>query len=261
MRHIFKVKNFIAAAILLLALVGLRTVAEAAEARVNLVFENGTVLIYAGKEAGFQPGQELTVVRSGQTTGTLEVVSVTSNYVQAKIITGLGVVVENDLVVSEGGATPQLQTGTQSGVKTIETSEALAETGADSGKSDEAEDEKASSSKKKSSSKKSSSRKSSSRSSRSSSSKSSDSDDDEGSAKKSSRSRKSRSSKSSESDDSGDEEKGEKEQIQPVVLKKSPTTAFTSGISSWKRTFRARATSSIRPPWWAWITGSRKRKT
>lgn len=88
--------------------------ALAAAPRVDLILENGTVLIYRGKEAGFKEGQKLSVVRDGVEVGALEVIKVANAYVQAKIASGAGAIRELDSVAA---ASEAAEAGTKRGKK------------------------------------------------------------------------------------------------------------------------------------------------
>lgn len=254
-------------AVLFLALAGFCATAHAIELRINLVFDNGTVLIYQGKEAGIKEGQVLEVARGGRVIGTIEVFSVTSNYAQARIVNGQGTISENDIVIV--GAAPIVSPGVtvipanedskkkkadgaasvSSGKDDKKSSASKKSDSSKSSASDEKEKSDKTASSSKSSSRSSSSKSSSStsstsskrRSSRTSSSDDSDSKDDSSSASSSSssssgrsRSRGSSSSSSSDSDfDLGggsDSSSGSsKEQVDAKVLAREPKYSLHMG--------------------------------
>ena len=76
--------------------------ASAQETRVDLKLNDGTVLIYKAKAAGFKEGQKLNVYHDNKAVGTLEIVKMMPAYAQAKIVTGADKIQELDVVVPEG---------------------------------------------------------------------------------------------------------------------------------------------------------------
>ncbi len=73
------------------------------DTRVDLMLENGTVLVYKAKEAGYKEGQQLDVVRrGGDKIGTIQIIKVMPAYAQAKILTGADAIRELDMVVVPG---------------------------------------------------------------------------------------------------------------------------------------------------------------
>lgn len=54
--------------------------------QINLILENGMVLIYKGADQGFKPGDNLDVVRGGEVVGRLQVLEVYPTFTKAKII-------------------------------------------------------------------------------------------------------------------------------------------------------------------------------
>ncbi|HOC91446.1 MAG TPA: hypothetical protein PKH33_03660 [bacterium] len=100
-----KIGKITAVALLGMAFALFALPASAQGVRVDLVLEDGTVLIYKGKEAGFKEGQKLNVARGGKIVGTLEVVKLTPHYAQAKMLTGAKDIQELDSVsAAESGA-------------------------------------------------------------------------------------------------------------------------------------------------------------
>ncbi len=74
-----------------------------ADTRVDLILENGTVLVYKAKEAGYKEGQQLDVVRrGGDVVGTIQIIKVMPAYAQAKILKGADAIRELDIVVVPG---------------------------------------------------------------------------------------------------------------------------------------------------------------
>jgi hypothetical protein len=92
--------------------------ASAQGVRVDLILEDGTVLIYKGKEAGFREGQKLNVARGGRTVGTLEVVKLTPHYAQAKILTGAKDIQELDAVSATASGAAETITESKTEKKT-----------------------------------------------------------------------------------------------------------------------------------------------
>lgn len=119
--------------------------ALAAAPRVDLILENGTVLIYRGKEAGFKEGQKLSVVRDGVEVGALEVIKVANAYVQAKIASGAGAIRELDSVAA---ASEAAEAGTKRGKKGPSEEKAEAKAGEAAGSGGEAKVEEKTSEKK-----------------------------------------------------------------------------------------------------------------
>jgi len=180
MTDLQSIKRLAGAVALMLFCMLLTAGAEAQSARVDLVLENGNVLIYQGKQIGLKKGQVLAVTRGGVTVGAVEVAEITDAYARAIVVSGAGTVMEGDDVSAAPGSAAAIVSGQQ------------VEAGGDekaAGKKDEKKEETAD---KTEDSKTSSSRRSS-RSSRSSSSKQDDKEEKSESSSSSSSRRPSRS--------------------------------------------------------------------
>ncbi len=105
-----KIGKITAVALLGMAFALFALPASAQGVRVDLMLEDGTVLIYKGKEAGFKEGQKLNVARGGKTVGTLEVVKLTPHYAQAKILTGAKDIQELDAVSAMASGAAETKT-------------------------------------------------------------------------------------------------------------------------------------------------------
>ncbi len=185
-------------AILLTTLGIHRSSYAATQTQVNLILDGKIVLIYHGKEAGYEKGQQLNVVRDGKVVGTLEVTEVKKAYVQAEITSAPDSVREGDLVTAAKGVK---KTSSRKSKKTTEKKSAA---GRSSGSKEKTKSESTESSTK---------AKTSSRSSRKRSRTSSKSDSTEASSDSSTksggtRSRRSRRGSSSSKSSSDDEESG-----------------------------------------------------
>ncbi|MFA6447852.1 MAG: hypothetical protein WCX65_00150 [bacterium] len=99
-----KLRHFLIPACVALALACFSASAMAQETRVDLILDNGTVLIYKAKAAGYKEGQILNVVRDGAVVGTVEVLKMLPAYAQAKIVSGANAIKELDIVVSADAA-------------------------------------------------------------------------------------------------------------------------------------------------------------
>jgi len=53
--------------------------------KVDLILENGTVLIYGARAAGYEEGQHLNIISGGAVVGTVEVINMMPAYAQAQI--------------------------------------------------------------------------------------------------------------------------------------------------------------------------------
>jgi hypothetical protein len=96
-------KKCVAGIIIALATVfAARSGALAAGVRVDLILDNGSVLIYNAQSVGMKEGQTLGVIHNGQQVGTIQVTKVTPHYAQAKIVTGAGSIQELDLLAVSG---------------------------------------------------------------------------------------------------------------------------------------------------------------
>ena len=82
--------------------------ASAQDTRLNLVFGNGTALIYRAREAGYREGQKLNVMRGGAVAGTVVVTRVLPTFAEAQIVSGANAIREYDAVVPAG---EMLETG------------------------------------------------------------------------------------------------------------------------------------------------------
>ncbi len=224
--------------------------AQAVETRLDLILDDGSVLIYKGKQAGYVQGQELSVVRDGQLVGTVEVTKVMNAYVQAKITSGADKMKELDTVTSTppaGAAKPAAETKAVETKKTetkkeepkaaekTETKKSSSRSSRSS-KSKKGDDEEKTEEKKSSSSStsKSSSRRRSSRTSSKTTADSADTEkkEEEASSKTSSR-RGGRSSSRGSSASSGDEKKDDTKTEDaaeaPKVLGKDPYYVMHAG--------------------------------
>ncbi|HPN95209.1 MAG TPA: hypothetical protein PLS19_11645 [bacterium] len=113
-----KIGKITAVALLGMALALFALPASAQGVRVDLILEDGTVLIYKGKEAGFREGQKLNVARGGRTVGTLEVVKLTPHYAQAKVLTGAKDIQELDAVSAMASGATETKTESKTEKKT-----------------------------------------------------------------------------------------------------------------------------------------------
>jgi hypothetical protein len=73
-------------AVLLVVLSGSAARAVGQVPQVNLILDDGVVLIYKGADHGFKPGDFLDVVRGGQVVGRLQVLEVFPTFTRAKIV-------------------------------------------------------------------------------------------------------------------------------------------------------------------------------
>lgn len=77
--------------------------AFAQDTRVNLIFQNGNVLIYKAREAGYVEGQKLNVMRGSMIVGSVVVTSLQPTFAQAQIQPGSNAIQEFDVVVPAPG--------------------------------------------------------------------------------------------------------------------------------------------------------------
>ncbi|MEW5947180.1 MAG: hypothetical protein AB1742_13365, partial [bacterium] len=83
----------LAACLCIAAWLGTQAPCRAAEAgktevTINLVFEDGRVMIYRGKEAGLKKGEEYEVVIGGESAGRVSVTETAEHYTIARVIEG-----------------------------------------------------------------------------------------------------------------------------------------------------------------------------
>ena len=94
--------RFLATAGASVALMLICSVAFAQNTKIDLKLDNGTVLIYKARAAGYSERLKLNVVRDGAVVGTVEIIRMLPAYAQAKILTGADAVRELDDVMPVG---------------------------------------------------------------------------------------------------------------------------------------------------------------